>query len=228
MSINPSEFKAKFKPIAETFSMDYHVYDESIKPKVLILASKQSHCTADLLYRWRCGDLPCDIRAVISNHEELRSYVEWHDIPYHLVNVGVDNKDKAFKTIEQYIEQYQADVIVLARYMQILPSSITEKYFGKIINIHHSFLPAFMGANPYRKAFEKGVKLVGATCHYVTEELDEGPIIEQDVMRIDHSYSADEIMRLGKDVEKNVLARGLRYHLEHRVITHDGKCIVFD
>lgn len=222
------DFKEKFTTISDKFGMNWTLADADYRPKVVVLVSKQSHCLADLLYRWHSGDLACEIPCVISNHQDMASYVDWHEIPYHHVPVEKETKDKDFDQIDQLIEQYQADVVVLARYMQIIPPAFCKKYAGKVINIHHSFLPAFIGADPYRKAFDKGVKLVGATCHYVTEDLDEGPIIEQDVIRISHRYSTDEIRRLGKDVEKAVLARGLRYHIENKVIVHQGKTIIFD
>jgi formyltetrahydrofolate deformylase len=154
--------------------------------------------------------------------------VEWHEIPYHHVPVSKENKAEAFAHIDELFQKYEADVVVLARYMQILPGELCEKYSGKVINIHHSFLPSFAGARPYHQAYSRGVKLIGATCHYVTQDLDEGPIIEQDVIRITHSDSIEDMVRLGKDVEKNVLARGLRSHIEDRVITYENKTVVFD
>jgi formyltetrahydrofolate deformylase len=154
--------------------------------------------------------------------------VEWHEIPYHHIPVNQNNRDEAFGEVDGLIEGYDADVVVLARYMQILPGSLCEKYPGKVINIHHSFLPSFAGARPYHQAYSRGVKLIGATCHYVTQDLDEGPIIEQDVVRISHSDSIEDMVRLGKDVEKNVLSRGLRAHIEDRVITYENKTVVFD
>lgn len=220
-------FVAEFTNIAEHFQMNWHLRDHAQKRRVIILASKQAHCVADLLYRWRSAELPCEIPAVISNHSDLESYVKWHDIPYHHIDLNGEQKAAGFGEIDQLIEHYRADVIVLARFMQILPPELCKKYAGKIINIHHSFLPAFIGANPYVKAYEKGVKLVGATSHYVTEVLDEGPIIEQSVVRINHGHSPDDIKRLGKDVEKNVLARGVYLHLQDRVLIHGNKTVVF-
>lgn len=227
LSCDIDAFKKEFENIAESFSMTWKFCDASIKKRMIILASKQSHCISDLLYRWRSGDLVCDIPCVISNHEDMKDYVEWHGIPYFHIPVDADNKTDAFSEINEIIQKYTPDAIVLARFMQVIPPAMCEQYFGKMINIHHSFLPAFMGANPYKKAFEKGVKLVGATCHYVTDKLDEGPIIEQDVIRIDHSHSEQDIKRLGKDVEKTVLARGVRYHLNDQVIIHGNKTVVF-
>jgi formyltetrahydrofolate deformylase len=221
------EFKARFAPIAERFGMRWDIADSSVRKRVVLMASKQTHCLSDLLYRWRSGELSFDIPCVISNHEDLRSYVEWHGIPYHHFPVDLPDKRKHFAAVNNQIAEAEADAVVLARYMQILPPDLCDAYPGRIINIHHSFLPSFVGAKPYHQAAERGVKLVGATCHYVTSELDAGPIIEQDVARVNHHNSAEDMVRLGKDVEKSVLARGLRYHLEHRVLVHGNKTIVF-
>lgn len=228
LSVSLEEFSACFEKIAQQYDMQWFI-TESIKPKrMVILASHASHCVADLLHRWHSDDLFCDIPVVISNHEKLRSMVEWHNIPFHYVPITPDTKAEANQQIEALIEQYQADLIVLARYMQIIPQGLCQKYSGKIINIHHSFLPSFIGANPYQKAHERGVKLMGATCHYVTEALDQGPIIEQDVMRVNHRHSIDAMVRLGKDVEASVLSRGIRYHLEDRVIVHGNKTVILE
>jgi len=224
----PDELAERFRPLAEQYQMHWRLTDTGTPKRVVLMASKQAHCLSDLLYRWRSGELPFDIPCVISNHDDLGSYVAWHNINYHHVPVDPDNKAEHFAAVEQLIEDSRADVIVLARYMQILPPDLCARYPGKIINIHHSFLPAFIGARPYHQAAERGVKLVGATCHYVTTELDAGPIIEQDVVRISHHDSIDDLVRKGKDVEKTVLARGLRYHLEDRVLLHGNKTIVFE
>ena len=221
-------FKIAFEPIAREFGMRWHVADSQVRKRVVLMVSKESHCLADLLHRWQSNDLDANIVAVISNHDDLRRMVEWHDIPFHHVPVSKDNKAQAFAQIHELLEQYQVDVTVLARYMQILPSDLCTRYPGRIINIHHSFLPSFAGAKPYHQAHLRGVKLIGATCHYVTQDLDEGPIIDQDVVRVSHSDTVEDLVRLGRDVEKNVLARGLRYHLEDRVIVHENKTVVFD
>jgi len=220
-------FKTVFEPIANEFSMNWQVSDSHRKPRVVLMASKESHCLADLLHRWHSGELNAEIVAVVSNHEDLRRMVEWHEIPYHCVQVSQGEKREAFDEVERLIDGYQTDVVVLARYMQILPASLCERYAGKVINIHHSFLPSFAGARPYHQAYNRGVKLIGATCHYVTQDLDEGPIIDQDVIRISHSHAIEDMVRLGKDAEKTVLARGLRLHLEDRVIIHENKTVVF-
>lgn len=221
------EFKARFAPIAERFAMRWDITDSSLRKRVVLMASKQAHCLSDLLYRWRSGDLAFDIPCVISNHDDLRGYVEWHGIPYHHIPVDLPDKREHFAAVSRGIAEAGADAVVLARYMQILPPDLCDAYPGRIINIHHSFLPSFVGAKPYHQAAERGVKLVGATCHYVTSELDAGPIIEQDVARVNHHNSTEDMVRLGKDVEKTVLARGLRYHLEDRVMVHGNKTIVF-
>jgi formyltetrahydrofolate deformylase len=182
---------------------------------------------ADILNRWHSGDLPCDIPCVISNHEDLRSLVEWHGIPFFHVPVDPKNKAPHFAEVERLVAEHKADVVVLARYMQILPEALCTAMPNKIINIHHSFLPSFIGARPYHQAQERGVKLIGATCHYVTGDLDAGPIIDQDVVRISHRDAVEDMVRLGKDCEKSVLARGLRWHLEDRVLVHGNKTVVF-
>ncbi len=225
--VNIDEFREQFSPLAKQFDMEWHLRDVKQPQKVVLLASHASHCLADLLHRWHSGELHCEIPCVISNHENLRSMVEWHGIPFHYVPVPKENKQPAFDKMNEIIERHNAETIVLARYMQIIPPELCSRYKGKLINIHHSFLPSFIGANPYVKAYERGVKLIGATCHYVTEDLDEGPIIEQDVIRVSHSSKKEDMVRLGKDVEKQVLARGLRYHLEDRVIVRGNKAVVF-
>ena len=228
LSLSLDQFRDKFSKLADKYAMRWAIYDSKQPQNVVLLASHASHCLADLLHRWHSGELNCDIPCVISNHENLRSMVEWHNIPFIYVPVDPNNKAAAFSKMESIIDEYQADTIVLARYMQIIPSALCAKYKDRMINIHHSFLPSFIGANPYTKAYERGVKLVGATSHYVTEDLDEGPIIEQDVVRVGHSHSKDDLVRLGKDVEKLVLARALRNHLENRVIVHGRKTLVFE
>jgi formyltetrahydrofolate deformylase len=187
------------------------------------------HCLVDLLYRWRARELDCEIVAVISNHPDLRGYVEWHGVPFRHVPVPRDEagRQAAFAEVERLYGECAGDVMVLARYMQILPAALTRRLPGRIINIHHSFLPSFVGARPYRQAFERGVKLIGATSHYVTEQLDEGPIIEQDVVRIDHGDTENDLVRYGRDIEKVVLARALKYHLEDRVLLNGCKTVVF-
>ena len=223
------EFTDAFKPVARELQLDWRLTDVARRQRVVLLVSKFDHCLAYLLHRWKVGDLKIDIPCVISNHETLRELVEWYGIPYHHVPVPREQsaKQAAFEETARLIEEADPEIIVLARYMQIFPSWLCQKFRYRVINIHHSFLPSFIGARPYHQAEERGVKLIGATCHYVTEDLDAGPIIEQDVVRVRHSDSIEDMMRLGKDVENTVLSRGLRLHLEDRVLVHDNKTIVF-
>ncbi|MBZ9568216.1 formyltetrahydrofolate deformylase [Modicisalibacter tunisiensis] len=226
-SVDDEILRIAFAPIAETFSMDWAFHDTQRRKRIVLMVSRASHCLVDLLYRWKAGELDCDIPCVISNHEDLRDLVEWHGIDFHHIPVPAADKTHAFEETQQRIEAARADAVVLARYMQILPPSLCERYADRVINIHHSFLPSFAGARPYHQAYERGVKLIGATCHYVTQELDAGPIIEQDVHRISHCHTAQDLVRFGRDIEKTVLARGLRWHLEDRVLIHGNKTVVF-
>ncbi|HSB96105.1 MAG TPA: formyltetrahydrofolate deformylase [Spongiibacteraceae bacterium] len=230
LKISLREFNAAFSRIADEYQMIWSVRDSTVRQRVALLASHASHCLADILHRWHSGELFCDIPCVISNHENLRSMVEWHEIPFHYVPVPkeADAKAEAFAKVTDLIEQLHIETVVLARYMQIIPPSLCASHPGRIINIHHSFLPSFVGANPYQRAYDRGVKLIGATSHYVTAELDQGPIIEQDVIRVNHRQTVEDLVRLGKNVEVAVLARALRNHLEDRVIVHGNKTVVFD
>jgi formyltetrahydrofolate deformylase len=230
LKISLREFSAAFARIADEYQMIWSVRDSTVRQRVALLASHASHCLADILHRWHSGELFCDIPCVISNHENLRSMVEWHEIPFHYMPVPkeADAKAEAFAKVTHLIEQLHIETVVLARYMQIIPPSLCASHPGRIINIHHSFLPSFVGANPYQRAYDRGVKLIGATSHYVTAELDQGPIIEQDVIRVNHRHTVEDLVRLGKNVEVAVLARALRNHLEDRVIVHGNKTVVFD
>ena len=220
------EFRRLFAPLAQEYAMHWQLSDSAQKKRLVILVSKQAHCLDDLLHRWRSGELQVEIPCVVSNHEDLRAFVEWHGIPYIHVPMEQD-KAAAFGRIAALFEEYRGDTLVLARFMQILPPALCQRWPGRVINIHHSFLPSFAGAKPYHQAYRRGVKLIGATCHYVTEELDAGPIIEQDTVRIDHGDTVDDMVRYGRDIEKTVLARGLRYHVEDRVLICGNKTIVF-
>jgi formyltetrahydrofolate deformylase len=222
-----SEFRDRFRPIAAELQMDWKITDSAVKKRVVLMVSKQEHCLYDLLSRWQSRELDIEIPCVISNHDTFKGFVEWHGIPFHHVPVNSGNKPQAQAEIRRLFEESRGDTMVLARYMQIISPELCAAYPGRILNIHHSFLPSFVGAKPYHQAFARGVKLIGATCHYVTEELDQGPIVEQDVIRIDHSDSPEDMVRYGKDIEKTVLARGLRYHLEDRVLVHGNKTVVF-
>ncbi len=217
-----------FRPIAHRFSMDWSIHNLTIRPKVLIAVSKFGHCLNELLYRWRSGLLPVDIVCVMSNHEDMRSLVEWSGIPYVHLPVNKDNKAEQEKQFLALIDQYQADLVVLARYMQILSDDLARQLEGRCINIHHSFLPSFKGAKPYHQAHQRGVKIIGATAHYVTSDLDEGPIIEQDVQRVNHGHTPEQLVAIGQDIEARVLARAVTWHAERRVIINGGKTIVFN
>ena len=223
-----AEFRERFRiAVAEPLQMVWRINDSAVKKRVVVLVSKQEHCLYDLLARWQAKELDIEIPCVISNHDTFRGFVEWHGIPFYHVPVKAEQKDAAYDEIRRIFDDVRGDCMVLARYMQILSPELCDAYPGRIVNIHHSFLPSFAGAKPYHQAYERGVKLIGATCHYVTSELDAGPIIEQDVIRIDHSDNPDDMVRYGKDIEKTVLARGLRYHLEDRVLTYGNKTVVF-
>jgi len=221
------EFRDKFKAVGKELNMNWRIVDTSKPKKVILMASKGSHCLSDLLDRWQNDELPCDIACVISNHDKMRELTEFYGIKYHHVPIEKDNKKAGFDEVERLTDEYRPDSIVLARYMQIIPPALCEKFKYQLINIHHSFLPSFIGARPYHQASKRGVKIIGATSHYVTEQLDEGPIIDQDVVRVSHGDSVEDLIRLGRDIEKIVLARGVRAHLEDRVLVHDNKTIVF-
>ncbi|MGO4909181.1 formyltetrahydrofolate deformylase [Pseudorhodobacter sp. W20_MBD10_FR17] len=216
-----------FVATAKQFNMNYEFHDETQKMKVIIMVSRFGHCLNDLLYRWRIGALPIDIVGVISNHMDYQKVVVNYDIPFHCIKVTPANKPDAEARIMAVVEDAGADLIVLARYMQILSDQMCQKMSGRIINIHHSFLPSFKGANPYKQAFQRGVKLIGATSHYVTADLDEGPIIEQDTVRVTHAQSPDDYVSLGRDVESQVLARAIHAHIHRRVFLNGNKTVVF-
>ena len=219
--------EAAFAPVAAAFDMQAGFHDQDTKMKVVIMVSRFGHCLNDLLYRWRIGALPIDIVAVISNHMDYQKVVVNHDIPFHCIKVTKENKAEAEAQQMRIVRESGAELIVLARYMQILSDQMCQEMSGRIINIHHSFLPSFKGANPYKQAHERGVKLIGATSHYVTADLDEGPIIEQDIIRVTHAQSADDYVSLGRDVEAQVLARAIHAHIHRRVFLNGGKTVVF-
>lgn len=216
-----------FGPIGEAFGMQWGIHDTADRMKVLIMVSNFGHCLNDLLYRWRIGALPIEIVGVVSNHMTYQKVVVNHDLPFHHIKVTKNNKPEAEAQLLQVVEDSGTELVVLARYMQILSDSLCQKMSGRIINIHHSFLPSFKGANPYRQAFERGVKLIGATSHYVTAELDEGPIIEQDTIRVTHAQSPDDYVSLGRDVESQVLARAVHAHIHRRAFLNGDKTVVF-
>lgn len=222
-----AEFRKLFAAIADKFQMIWTLHDLTKKPRVVIMVSKFGHCLVDLLHRYHTGQLNIEIPAVISNHPEMRSIVEWHGIPYHYL--AVDKHDKAAQEarVMEVVERAGADLVVLARYMQILSSDLCRSLEGRAINIHHSFLPSFKGAKPYHQAHSRGVKIIGATAHYVTPDLDEGPIIEQSTERVDHTHTPDDLVAIGRDIENLVLARAVRWHVEHRVLLNGSKTVVF-
>lgn len=215
-------FQEELDALAQTLNIHWQLIDPYVRKKVLLMASRTPHCLVEILHRVKSQDLLCDIQAVISNHDFLEETVQQYGVRYHLVAKRPDPS-----LLAELFAQYQPDVIVLARYMQLIPEHLCLAYTGRIINIHHSFLPSFAGGDPYQQAFDRGVKLIGATSHYVTPDLDAGPIISQDVMDISHRDSKEDLIREGKDIEKRVLVKGLRYHLEDRVIIHGNKTIVF-
>ncbi|MGV2108626.1 formyltetrahydrofolate deformylase [Agrobacterium vitis] len=221
------KIEAGLAPIVDNFQMEIGLYDSTERVKVLLMVSRFGHCLNDLLYRWKIGALPIDIVGVVSNHFDYQKVVVNHDIPFHHIKVTKDNKPQAEAQLMDLVQQTGTELIVLARYMQVLSDAMCKKMSGKIINIHHSFLPSFKGANPYKQAFERGVKLIGATAHYVTADLDEGPIIEQDVARVTHAQNAEDYVSIGRDVESQVLARAIHAHIHHRTFINGNKSVVF-
>jgi len=219
-------FTDGFRPIAERFGMDWQVHDLKVLPRVLVMVSRHDHCLNDLLYRYRTGALGMQIPAIVSNHMDLAQLAEWHRVPYFHVPVTAGTKPQAEARLLEIIEDTQAGLIVLARYMQVLSPALCERFPGRVINIHHSFLPGFKGAKPYHEAHARGVKLIGATAHYVTADLDEGPIIEQSVERVDHTQTVEDLAAVGRDVECLTLARAVKLHLEHRVFLNGRRTVV--
>lgn len=225
------QFKDAFAPVAGEFNMNWKIYDGARPARLLLAVSKESHCLNDLLHRFRTGLLNVDIAAVVSNHEDMRSFVEWHKIPYYYFPLpkgsSFEQKREQENKILGLADELHVDLVVLARYMQILSDEMCTALAGRCINIHHSFLPSFKGAKPYHQAYERGVKLIGATAHYVTANLDEGPIIEQAVERVDHTNTPAQLVSIGKDLENIVLARAVRYHTERRVFLNGHRTVIF-
>ncbi len=219
--------RAAFRPTADEFAMDWEINDARAKPRVVIMVSRQGHCLNDLLYRWRTGALPAEIVAIVSNHRDFEDLATSYGIPFHHIPVTPSSKPEAEQKLLALIDEHDVELVVLARYMQVLSDTVCERLPGRIINIHHSFLPSFKGARPYLQAHNRGVKLIGATAHYVTANLDEGPIIEQDVARVEHSDGVEQLAAIGGDLECLALARAVRWHLEHRVLLDGHKTIVF-
>lgn len=220
--------RAAFAPHAQEFGMDWTLRDSRVKKRVMILASQQDHCLADLLYRWRRGELPMTLSAVVSNHAaDTYAHLDLSGVPFHHLPVARDTKMEQEAALWKLIQDTGAELVVLARYMQVLSDGLAAKLEGRCINIHHSFLPGFKGARPYHQAHQRGVKVIGATAHYVTADLDEGPIIEQDVERISHRDTPRDLIRKGRDIERRVLARAVRWRLEDRVLLNGSKTVVF-
>lgn len=218
----------ELRPIIERFAMKVDIVPETRKGRVVIMVSKMDHCMNDILYRWRKGDLNMDLVGIVSNHQTYREQVEKAGLPFTYIPVTKDTKPEAEKELLKFITDNEVDLVVLARYMQILSDDLSKRLFGKVINIHHSFLPSFKGAKAYHQAHARGVKLIGATAHYVTPDLDEGPIIEQEVSRVSHRDSAEDHVRIGRDIECRVLSRAVSWHLEHRVFLNKSKTVVFN
>jgi formyltetrahydrofolate deformylase len=220
-----SDFEQHFKPVAERFMIKYHLALTGDRPRIAILVSSYDHCLADLLYRHSTGDLACDIVMIVSNHPTAKPMADFYRVPFHLLTNPQDKRESEREMLA--LLGQDVDLIVLARYMQILGPDFVAQYLLRMINIHHSFLPAFIGAKPYHQAFERGVKLIGATSHYVTATLDEGPIIEQDVVRVSHRDEVEDMVSKGRDLEKVVLSRAVRWHLENRILVYQNKTVVF-
>ena len=221
------DLRSAFAPVAHGFDMDWHLHDTAVPHRLLVMVSRQGHCLNDLLYRMGTGSLRAEIVAVVSNHEDFREVVEWHGIPFHHVPVSRDTKSEAEDELRRLVSAYEVHTVVLARYMQILSDSLCRDLAGRAINIHHSLLPSFKGARPYFQAHARGVKVIGATAHYVTADLDEGPIIEQDFTGVDHSLSAADLTAVGRDLEALALARAVTAHARNRVLINGTKTVVF-
>ena len=224
--VGVEQLRAQFAKLADGYEMTWQIEDTAQRVRVLIAVSKLGHCLNDLLHRWRSGVLPVDIVGVVSNHEDLRGLVEWHQIPFHHLPVTADTRIEQEAALLELFSRYQADLLVLARYMQILSNDACRTLAGRCINIHHSFLPSFKGARPYHQAYERGVKIIGATAHYVTSDLDEGPIIEQAVERVGHEHTPERFQEIGRDLESIVLARAVRWHAERRILLDGQRSVI--
>ena len=228
-TLDMREFAKHFQPIADRFGMRWRAALSSYRPKIAIFVSRYDHCLVDLLYRQRSGELGCEILLIISNHAEVQRWADFYGVPLHVIPVTKENKAQAERQQLELLRPHAIDLLVLARYMQVLSSDFIRQYPPHhIINIHHSFLPAFVGGKPHQQAFDRGVKLIGATSHYVTEVLDDGPIIEQDVVRISHRDSTEDLIQKGRDLEKVVLSRAVRWHIENRILLYGNKTVIFD
>jgi len=227
LSVEISDFISGFTTLGKSLNASWHFREQPYKMRTAILVTKTDHCLNEIIWRTKLGEMPIEITSIIGNRDVCQPIAEKAGIPFHHIEMDGDKKADGFKQIRELLVEQKVELTVLARFMQILPDWFCKEFSGKIINIHHSFLPAFIGANPYRQAFERGVKFIGATCHYVTAELDAGPILEQEVKRVQHFHTAQDLMRLGRDSERDALARGIRYHVNDRSIIHGNKAIVF-
>ena len=227
LRVGLGEFRERFQPVADSLGAEWTIRDGAEKMRVVLMVSKLGHCLADLLWRWRSGELAFDIPLVIANHADFRHMTEREGIEFLHMPMDASRKSASFAKIADRLREVGADLVVLARYMQIIPPELCAEWHGRMINIHHSFLPSFVGANPYQRAHDRGVKLIGATCHYVTAELDAGPIIDQEVISVEHYHTPEDLVRLGRDCERMALARSVRWHLADRVLMHGKKTVVF-
>ncbi len=223
-----SNFSKFFEKECKSLKMKWSIKESTYKPNTAIFVSKYGHCLQDLMYRVDSGILPMNVSCIISNHKDHQKIAKWHDIPFFYIPVNKKNKAQSEKEIRKILNQLDIDLLILARYMQILSDSMCKDFYGKIINIHHSFLPSFKGAKPYHQAYEKGVKILGATAHYVSSELDEGPIIEQSVERVDHAKTPKDLELIGRDLESITLAKAVKYHIERRIFINNSKTVIFN
>ena len=226
--VSLNDLKKDFLNISKKYNMEFSFFDMSKKQKVLVMVSRFGHCLNNILYQWKTGSLNCEIPMIVSNHLDMKEIVKPYDIKYSLIRVNESNKLKQEKKLYELILKNKIDLVVLARYMQVLSPHLCKLLEGKIINIHHSFLPSFKGARPYNQAYLRGVKIIGATAHYVTNQLDEGQIIEQDVARVDHTKTLENFISIGRDIESLVLSRAINWHLEHRIIINENRTVVFN
>ncbi len=227
LSVEVQDFIDGFKTLGKSLDATWHFRHQPYKMRTAVLVTKTDHCLNEILWRTKLGEMPIEITSIIGNRDVCQAIAEKAGIPFHHIEMDGDKKEAGFKQIRELLVEQKVELTVLARFMQILPDWFCQEFSGKIINIHHSFLPAFIGANPYRQAYERGVKFIGATCHYVTADLDAGPIIEQEVKRVQHFHTAKDLMRLGRDSERDAIARGIRYHVNDRTIIHNNRAIVF-
>jgi formyltetrahydrofolate deformylase len=227
-NLDLAEFPRRFAPLADRFDMRWRLERSDQPVRVALFVSKYDHCLMDLLYRYRTGELTCDVPLIVANHPDAEKWAKFYDVPFHLIPVAHGNKAEAERQQLALLAEHKIDLVVLARYMQVLSGEFVRAFPQRVINVHHSFLPAFVGAKPYHRAFERGVKLIGATSHYATEDLVEGPIIEQDVVRISHRDGLEDLLEKGRDLEKVVLSRAVRWHIDHRILVYDRKTVIFD